>query len=90
MFTIHFVSSRIERELQRLQAQDRTRIAIRLQQLKIDPRPQGILALDTNIYRLRIGQFTVIYEVNDEGQEITILRITRRNERTYRSLDDLF
>lgn len=90
MFSVRFRSSRVERELLRSQEQDRSRIMLRLKQLAQDARPQGIASLDANVYRPRVGQFRLIYEVDDGAQEITVLRIARRNERTYRGLEELF
>ena len=90
MFSVRFRSTRVERELQRLPEQDRSRVMLRLNQLAQDARPQGIASLDASVYRLRVGQFRLIYEVDNDAQEITVLRIARRNARTYRGLEELF
>ncbi|MBI2886762.1 MAG: type II toxin-antitoxin system RelE/ParE family toxin [Chloroflexi bacterium] len=58
--------------------------------LEQDPRPPSIRALTTNVYRLRVGRYRVIYEVDDEAQEVLVGRIERRQERTYRDWQELF
>lgn len=89
MFTVRFLSARVERELFPLPSQDRARVVLRLRQLEQEPRPTGAVSLATGVYRVRVGQYRIIYSVNDAAEAITILRISRRNERTYRGLQEL-
>ena len=61
-----------------------------MQALADDPRPPGIVQLEQNVYRLRVGDYRVIYKVLDEERIILIGRIVRRSEGTYRDLRRLF
>jgi len=56
-----------------------------IRSLSINPRPHGCIKLKGNIdgYRLRIGDYRVIYQINDKAQIISIGRIARRSESTY-------
>jgi mRNA interferase RelE/StbE len=58
-----------------------------LRALALDPRPSGSKRLvGTPLWRLRIGDLRVIYEIDDKTRTIAIARVGRRSERTYRRL----
>ena len=90
MYQIESASSRIKRELRRVLPPDRARIAEAVQALADDPRPPGVVQLEQNVYRLRVGDYRVIYKVLEEERIILIGRIVRRSESTYRNLRRLF
>ncbi|MFB0534812.1 MAG: type II toxin-antitoxin system RelE/ParE family toxin [Anaerolineae bacterium] len=90
MYQIESASSRIKRELRRIPPPDRTRIAEAVQALADDPRPLGVVQLEPDVYRLRVGDYRVIYKVLDEERIVLIGRIVRRSESTYRDLRRLF
>lgn len=57
-----------------------TRIALKINQLKAEPRPHGAIKLKNteNDYRIRIGDYRVVYEINDSSKTITIFRAKHR------------
>ena len=63
-----------------LAVKDRLRKAI--DGLKTDPRPAGMkkLAGETNLYRIRIGDYRVIYEIDDSNQLIIVTRVRHRRD----------
>ena len=88
MYQIESASSHIKRELRRIPRSDRVRIAEAVQALADDP--PGVVQLEQDVYRLRVGDYRVIYKVLDEERIILIGRIVRRSESTYRDLRRLF
>jgi mRNA interferase RelE/StbE len=64
-YRIETVSSRIKRELFRIPPLDRQRIAEAVHTLADNPRPPGVKQLELNVYRLRVGDYRVIYKVFD-------------------------
>jgi len=57
------------------------KISIRLMQLKDDPRPIGVQKLSAQEgYRIRSGNYRIIYEINDESETVFIFRIKHRKE----------
>lgn len=78
------------KELARLRAGDRDRIEAVIDALADNPRPVGCMAVKgarrKGTYRLRIGNYRVIYVVQDGEQVIVVARIARRKEDTYRDL----
>lgn len=61
---------------------DRQRVVGRIQALAENPRPQGSekLAGYSNRYRVRQGNYRIIYLVDDGGREVTIFRIGDRKD----------
>ena len=90
MYEIRVASPKVEKELGKIPVRERERIVNQIRRLAENPRPSGIKALASNVYRLRIGPCRVIYKVYDDEKVILIGRFARRSERTYRNWDKLF
>jgi mRNA interferase RelE/StbE len=58
------------------------RIDQRLLALQDNPRPAGIKALkgDAGIYRLRVGDYRVLYKVHDDQVVVVIVAVGHRRE----------
>ncbi len=70
-----------EKELDALQANIRERIIKRLLVLEDNPRPSGIKKLQgQESYRLRVGDFRVLYTVDDKAKRVVILAVGHRRE----------
>lgn len=61
---------------------DRTRIVTRIDALAANPRPHGSekLAGYDDRYRIRQGNYRVVYEVDDSASQVTIYKIGHRRE----------
>ncbi len=60
---------------------DRTRIVDKIYTLKDDPRPQGCEKLTgQDRYRLRQGQFRILYVVDDGERVVTVVKIGHRRD----------
>lgn len=71
------------KELERLGTKaDRLRIVERIQALADDPRPHGCekLAGYTDRFRIRHGNYRVVYLIDDQRREITIFKVGDRKE----------
>lgn len=69
------------RELNRLPNEDTRRIVTRIQRLISEPRPSGCQPLrGADAYRLRQGDYRILYTVNDAQRLIEIYRIGHRRE----------
>ena len=89
-YRVKFVGKWVKRELARVSQPDRDRIAEALRSLADAPRPYGIKQLAPGIYRLRVGNYRVIYRVLDDEHIVIVGRVCRRSERTYRQWQQLF
>ena len=71
------------RELERLGTKsDRRRIVERVRALAQDPRPRGCekLAGYADRFRIRQGNYRVVYLVDDQQHEVTIFKISDRKD----------
>ena len=70
-----------EKELDALQANTRNRIIKRLLALEGNPRPSGIKKLQgEESYRLRVGEYRVLYTVDDKAKQVFVLAVGHRRE----------
>ncbi len=76
-----------ERGLKSLPKRDLSRVDARILSLATDPRPQGVkcLKVEERLYRIRVGDYRVVYQVNDDVLLIVVVTIGHRKE-VYRRL----
>jgi mRNA interferase RelE/StbE len=71
----------VQKELNRLPADIAERILEALSDLKEQPRPPGCKKLrGENAWRIRIGNYRVIYEIRDKVLQIIVVTIGHRRE----------
>jgi mRNA interferase RelE/StbE len=76
-----------QKELDVLSGQDYKAIAKIISSLEQDPRPPKVKKLaQSGLWRIRVRQFRIVYALDDEAKLVTIVRIIRRREDTYKSL----
>jgi mRNA interferase RelE/StbE len=72
---------RAQRELQRLPHENYERVREAIRALAQNPRPPGCLALTGRAgWRIRVGNYRVIYEINDMQHTVTILHVGHRRD----------
>ncbi|MEE9466048.1 MAG: type II toxin-antitoxin system RelE/ParE family toxin [Candidatus Neomarinimicrobiota bacterium] len=63
---------------------NRIRMQIRkaIDSLALNPRPDGVrkLAATNNIYRIRVGQYRVVYAIKDKELRILVIKIGHRKD----------
>jgi mRNA interferase RelE/StbE len=70
-----------EKELDALSERLRLRVAARLLSLGDNPRPSGIGKLQGGDgYRLRIGDYRVLYTIDDSNRIVTVFAIGHRRD----------
>jgi mRNA interferase RelE/StbE len=80
-YAITFARS-ARRELEALDASVVRRVVSRIDGLAQEPRPSGSRKLqgEQNLWRIRIGDYRVVYSVNDRQRIVDIVRIRHRRE----------
>jgi mRNA interferase RelE/StbE len=69
------------KELEKVPSPDRQRIVIRIQNLAMDPRPPGVEKLTgQNRYRVRQGNYRIVYEIVDAELVVLVVRVGNRRE----------
>ena len=72
--------------LDRFSAQDRHRIIPVLLNLEREPRPKGVEKVrGTELWRIREGDYRLVYHIDDEEKTITVVRIGHRRD-VYRGI----
>jgi mRNA interferase RelE/StbE len=84
------LTRRAHREFNKLSSTEKDSIEAALDRLSANPRPPGIRKIYGNIYRIRSGDWRIIYAVFDKDRLVLVGRIIRRSEDTYDRVKDLF
>ena len=69
------------KELEDVPRKDRQKLITKIQALAINPRPEGSEKLaGQDRYRIRQGDYRVLYEVDDAVVVVTVIRVAHRRE----------
>ena len=79
----------VVKQLSRIQKNHRERLVKDIRSLRNDPSPTDCTKLDRNLYRIREGQYRIIYGVFDDEVVVVVCKVARRTESTYRDLQTL-
>jgi mRNA interferase RelE/StbE len=83
MYDVRFRRS-AEKDLQRLDEVVRGRVLEAVEGLERNPRPFGFRKLQSSrredAFRIRVGDYRVIYTVDDRGKVVTVERVRHRGE----------
>ena len=72
---------RAQKELGALSGEAYSRVRDTIGALREEPRPSGCLKLTgRDGWRIRIGDYRVVYEIDDSGQIVTIFHIGHRRD----------
>lgn len=76
------LESSVERDLRRLDATTFRRIITQIRNLATEPRPPGCRKLtgSDRDWRIRVGDYRVVYEIDDHAREVRIMRARHRRE----------
>jgi len=77
----------IEKLKQRIRRRDFEHLRTAIRSLDNEPRPHGVRKIKgaEKTYRIRAGNYRVVYEIYDSENLVLILQVARRAETTYRS-----
>jgi mRNA interferase RelE/StbE len=77
-----FIESRAERDLKRLPAEVFARVVEAMQGLRDNPRPPGCRKLTgaERDWRIRVGDYRVVYEIDSQARAVRIMRVRHRRE----------
>jgi len=77
-----YLERRTERDLKRVSLNDFHRIISSIKALAQEPRPDGCRKItgSKSDWRIRVGDYRVIYEIDDEGRVVRVIRVRHRRE----------
>ena len=72
---------RAQRQLKNIPARERRRIEEAIAELADAPRPTGCLKMQgQDHWRLRVGDYRVVYEIDDANQAVSVLVVGHRRD----------
>lgn len=76
----------LERLKRRIQRRNFERLRTAIRGLAGHPRPHGVRKIEgaETAYRIRVGDYRVVYEIYDDENLVLIVQVARRTETTYR------
>ena len=77
-----YLERRVEKFLRRLSAKDFYQVVYRIKNLAKNPRPPGCRKIlgSKNDWRLRSGNYRIIYEIDDKKRVVRVMLIRHRRE----------
>ena len=96
-YDVVFPSERVERvfqkALEKIPTDYQSAIVQAIRSLSLNPRPQGkrtkrlkgqvIVSEFIAEYRLRVGPYRILYDVDDQRKKVVLLKLVKRDKHTY-------
>jgi mRNA interferase RelE/StbE len=79
----------VEKQLRRIPPKQQERLVQTIRSFREDPRPPGCKHLQDELYRVRVGEYRIIYGVFDREVVVVVCKVGRRSEKFYRDLEAL-
>jgi mRNA interferase RelE/StbE len=84
-YRVDLLDRRTRRQLDRIHGPDYSRIEATILGLEDNPRPPGCRKLrGLDGWRVRVGNWRILFHIDDEERLVTIVDVKRRREDTYR------
>ena len=76
------LSTSARKALSKLERSVQERVIVALELLKVDPRPPNAVKLKgmDNVWRIRVGDYRIVYEVTDTELVVWVVRIADRKD----------
>ncbi|MBI2026887.1 MAG: type II toxin-antitoxin system RelE/ParE family toxin [Deltaproteobacteria bacterium] len=80
-YNIQFKPS-VFKQLKQISSRDQKKIMRKIQELEENPRPFGLkkLVAEENLYRIRVGDYRIIYQIQDKILLILVIKIGHRKD----------
>jgi len=81
VYTVEFRPS-ARRELLKLPRHDQLRLIRAMDALAANPRPKGVKKLTgmDDLYRIRMGDYRIVYQIHDDRLIVLVVRIAHRRD----------
>jgi len=76
------ITRRAEKDIKKLDRAVKNRLVQSILELANEPRPHGSRKIlsEEGVWRIRIGDWRVGYEITDATEEVTVIRVGHRSE----------
>lgn len=79
----------VEKQLRRIPKKQQERLVETMRSFRDEPRPDGCEHLQDELYRVRLGNYRIVYAIFDDEVVVVVCKVGRRSEKTYRDLEKL-
>lgn len=79
----------VEKQLRRVPKKQQERLVNTMRSFCSDPRPHSCEHLQDELYRVRVGEYRILYAIFDDEVVVVVCKVERRSEKTYRNLEKL-
>jgi mRNA interferase RelE/StbE len=71
-----------KRQIKKLPYDIQQKVVAKLEELAFEPRPDGVKKLEgsDNLYRVRLGKYRIIYEIQDGLLLVTVVKVKHRSD----------
>ncbi|MEH1795696.1 MULTISPECIES: type II toxin-antitoxin system RelE family toxin [unclassified Nostoc] len=71
-----------KRQIKKLPYDVQQKVVAKLEQLAFEPRHDGVKKLEgsDNLYRVRLGKYRIIYEIQDGFLLVTVVKVKHRSD----------
>jgi mRNA interferase RelE/StbE len=71
----------VQKQLQKISNPDHQKIVNNLHEIEKNPRFGNVIKMQNNEgYRLRVGDYRILYDIDDDKKTVTLRRIAHRRE----------
>jgi len=75
------IPNAVQKQIKKLPRENQSNILDCLVKLQTNPRPSGYLKMkNTEGYRIRMGDYRILYDIDDQEQKITLRKIGHRRD----------
>ncbi|MBE8987673.1 type II toxin-antitoxin system RelE family toxin [Nostoc sp. LEGE 12450] len=76
------LSNKAAKQLKKLSVDIRDKINEKILELADNPRPNGVVKLENtgNKYRIRVGNYRILYEIQDDVLIVKVVRVGHRKD----------
>lgn len=77
-----YIERNVEHDLRKVSQSEFTHITRQIKSLSLNPPPIGCRKIvgTTSDWRIRVGRYRVIYEINDKEKSVRVFRVRHRRE----------
>ena len=76
-----FIPKNVQKELDKISYNDYKRIREKILKMELNPRLIGSIKLsDSNEYRVKVGVFRILYEIDDKSKKVFIYKVEHRKD----------
>ncbi len=70
------------RQIKKLPSDIQQKVVLKLEELALEPRPDKVVKLEgtASLYRVRLGKYRIVYQIQDELLLVTVVKVAHRRE----------